>query len=170
MPSRPAINLSNNSSSRRTCLSTAIIFSSVEWLGLVRHSINNIIHAEFISLVRLFDRPERVVGKLPPITHVVIVIDRHHQTAGFVFEPPELRIKRIAPGVIHGVKLEGLDRKETVENRMRDVESLEFEFGKGQFHVFAKIFEILRAAKIIDQQKSSAQQIFTHPGDLSLIQ
>src|SRR6266542_3222740 len=62
----------------------------------MRQRVHNVIDPEFISLVRLFDRPERIVRKLPVIAHVIIVIDDHHQPPVLVLQAPEFRRVLIA--------------------------------------------------------------------------
>src|SRR5207237_9877460 len=84
-------------------------------LTLVRQRIDNVIDPEFISLVRLINRLEWIVRPLPPIAHIVIVVDDHHQPPGAVFQPKELR-RQPTVTAIHRPQLKRLDRKETVED------------------------------------------------------
>src|SRR5438128_1633467 len=45
----------------------------------MRHSVHDVVHAELVRLVRLFDRPEARRGEFPEVRDVRAVVDDHHQ-------------------------------------------------------------------------------------------
>src|SRR5689334_7851564 len=80
----------------------------------MRQCIDNIVDAEFIGLIGLFNGAKRIIGELPEIADVIVVVDNHHQPPGIIFQAPELRPLGLPGDVsstVDRLQIQRLDRK-----------------------------------------------------------
>src|ERR1041384_1627262 len=93
----------------------------------VRQRIKDVVDAKFISALSIFRRQwlEGMARPLPVITLVVVVVDYHHQPAVLVLQAEKHRLASI----VRRPHVKRLDRKETIEDRMSDIERLHLILG-----------------------------------------
>src|SRR5215471_1523518 len=179
---RAAISFSSNSSSLITSAASVVIFllsdlrtgcglkpfqnraaisctqQEAAPAALVRQRVNYVVYAKPIGVVGILDRLKGIVGPLPPIAHVIVEIDDHHQASLIVCHAVE---DGLAP-VVRRPNVERFDREETIEDRMAYVQFLYLIFRQSTFYVVGEIAPLPGLPEVIHYQESASQKVFAH--------
>src|SRR5436190_462843 len=154
---RPAFILSASATSSADERSTVSVATRPPPL-LVRHSVDEKIHADLERLVRLVDWLESRARPLPELRHVGVVSDRDHQPFArvvvFVYSAEDRR-----PGIVEvGYLAERVDLEERVKDRMRHVEIDDLRVGQNPMHLRFEVAPMI-GAKIVDDHEAALLEI-----------
>src|SRR5918992_1761849 len=140
------------------CILTSVIFVYNNEVHSPGHTINDVIHRQLVRVIRDVHRPPPVPGPLHVVANVVVVVDDHHQRLTWVvvfMDTQELRGKVRVVRVLH---VERGDSKEDVEDRVRDIESIDAGLRKDTPHLRLEVHP-LAAHEVVDDEKTTLCQI-----------
>src|SRR3954453_9618490 len=156
---------------KQNCSSLFVLCSSVSLCDsvasassapLVCHTVNDVVHAELIRLVRFVDRFQAGVGPLPELRDVGVVIDHHQDPPGRVVvlvNGPEDRWRRIV--VLRHV--ERLDFEERVKDRVRQIHVEDPRLRQDARDLRLEIPPVLKA-EVVDDDEAALLQVGPQAG------
>src|SRR3990167_7661379 len=139
---------------RRTCQG-----QSRQSRSLMCQTIEHVVDAQLVRLVRLVEREESLSRPLPILRDVVVVVRNDHQSLRWIVVLKHSVVARTNAGHRMHNLVDVLDLKERIEDAMRVVEPDEPTVGKHAAHLCLEVIPLPCAVKVLEYREAAFQQV-----------